>query len=323
MKQKIFNQVTIVGYLYQHSLEIKTVTEPTSENYGKPYIRGTIEVATDEDGLNVIPVRFRYVAPTYKDKRPNETYNVLQSIIEGAPTWIENGKEAAAKVKCDSTFALNDFYDRNDQLVSAMVQEGGFVNFVNQLPPLNKRNNFTVDLLITNVNRTEADEERNIKEDFCTVRGGTFNYQRELLPLTFKITNPQGMTFFEDLDVSSSNPVFLKVWGDVINKTISVERFEESAFGEAAVTSYERKVKEWIITGSAKAPYEYGDENVLTENEVVEAMQKRQVHLAEIKQRQDEYKASQAANGFATPAPAAMPAPTQSSAPRVKTPFDF
>ena len=66
-----------------------------------------------------------------------------------------------------------------------------------------------------------------------------------------------------------------------------------SAFGEAAVKEYERKVREWIITGTAKEAYEIGDEkNGITVDEISKALADREVYLADVKKRQDEYQAS-------------------------------
>ena len=311
--KKCINKVTIEGYLYQHSLAVKTVQNQASENFGKEFINGTIDIATDEAGLNIVPVRFTYVTPTTAKGAVNRTYNVLKSIIDGAPTWLENGKDAALKVKCDTAFALNDFYAQDGSLVSQTVQEGGFISIVNELGPEEARNTFTVDFLITTVSHVEADEEKNITEDYCTVRGAAFNFRNALLPMTFFVRNPQGMNYFESLDVTNKEPVFIKVWGKIINKATLVKKVEESAFGEASVTSYEKKIKEWVITGVAKEMYDYGDENILTAEEVTKAMQDRQVYLADVKKQQDDYKANKAAGGF----PASNAAP--SVAPKAST----
>lgn len=319
--KKCINKVTIEGYLYQHSLAVKTVQNQASENYGKEFINGTIDIATDEAGLNVVPVHFTYVTPTTKTGGVNKTYNILKSIIDGAPTWIANGKDEALKLKCEPSFALNDFVAQDGQMVSQMIQEGGFISTVSELGPEETRNTFTLDFLITNVTHVEADEEKNIAEDYCTVRGAGFNFRNALLPMTFKVVNPQGMNYFESLDATNTDPVFIKVWGRIINRTTRVEKVEESAFGDAAVTSYERKVKEWIITGVAKEAYDYGDENILVAEEVTKAMQDRQVLLAEVKRQNEEYKASKATAGFPA-GTAATPAVTpKASSP--KAPFNF
>ena len=50
-----------------------------------------------------------------------------------------------------------------------------------------------------------------------------------------------------------------------------------------------------VITGTAKEVYEFGDEkNGITVEEIKKALSDREVYLADVKKRQDEYKASQA-----------------------------
>lgn len=306
--RKCINKVTIQGYLYQHSLAVKTVQDKNSENFGKEFINGTIDIVVDEAGLNVVPVHYTYVTPLTKAGAVNRTYNVLKSIIDNDQSWIKVGKDEALQVKCEPSFALNDFYANDGTLVSQTMQEGGFISVVNGEFE-GERNKFELDCLITNVTHIEADEEKNIPEDYCTVRGAGFNFRNDILPMNFVIKNPKGMEYFEDLDASANNPVFIKVWGKVNNLSKKIEKVEESAFGEDSVTTYEKKVKEWVITGAAPAPYDFGEENVLTTAEVQTALQNREVLLAGVKKRSEEYKASKAAGSSVAPAPAKANAP--------------
>ena len=59
--RKVKNQEIIKGYIYEHKLAIKTVQNKESDNFGKPYISWTIDIATDEDCTNVITVHFTFV----------------------------------------------------------------------------------------------------------------------------------------------------------------------------------------------------------------------------------------------------------------------
>ena len=305
--KKCINKVILEGYLYEHDLKLKTVQDKNSENFGKEFINGTVSIAVDEDGLNVIPVHYTYVTATTNKGTANKTYTVLKSIMDGNATWLNVGKDSALKVKCDTAFALNDFYAQDGSLVSQMLQEGGFISVINAFDA--ERNKFEIDLLVTNVAHIEADEEKNIAKDYCTVRGAGFNFRNALLPMSFVIHNEKGMEYFESLEASNQNPVFIKVWGKISHTTTKVEKTEESAFGEASVTTYEKKVKEWIITGASPSPYDFGDESVMTVEDLQKAMQDREVLLADTKKRADEYRASKN-NSFGTPAvtPAAAPA---------------
>lgn len=292
------NSERIEGRIYQHDLAIKTVQNQSSQNFGKEFIAGTLEVAVDDAGLNVIPVHFTYVTEVTSKGQTNRTFTVLKKIIDEGKTIVTDGMDEATKVRIDTALALNDFYTNDDSLVSIKTNEGGFVTIINELSGENERNTFSADMVITGVTRIEADEEKNIKEDYVTVKGAIFNFRGDLLPLEFIVKNAGGMKYFEDLGASNSEPVYTKVWGRINCETKTTIVEEESAFGEAAVKKYERKTKEWVITGTAKVPYEFGDEEILTGEELTKAMQAREVMLADIKKRSEEYKAQKAAGNI-------------------------
>lgn len=292
--RKALNQEHIEGRVYQHELAIKTVQNQQSANFGKEFINGNIDIAVDEEGLNVIQVHFTYVTETTKNGGKNATFTALKKIIEEGKAWITDGKDAATKVKIDTALALNDFYTQDDNLVSVKMNEGGFVTIVTELCPENERNTFNVDMLITSVTAVEADEEKNISNPYVTIKGAVFNFRNDLLPVEFIVRNEQGMKYFMNLDVTNAEPVYTKVWGKINCTTATIERTEESAFGEASVKTYEKKTKEWVVTGTAKVPYDFGDEKILTADEVRAACQNREVMLAEVKKRREEWQASQA-----------------------------
>ena len=308
--RKAINSERIEGRIYQHSLAMKTVQNQNSANYNKPFIAGDIEIAVDEEGLNVIPVHFTYVVEQTANGNKNATFTNLKKILDEGKTWITDGKDAALKVRVDTAIALNDFYTQDDQLVSVKKNEGGFVTIVSDLCPENERNTFTVDMVITGVNRVEADPEKNIEKPFVNVRGAIFNFRNDILPTDFMIKNEEGMEYFEGLGASSAEPIYTKVWGKINCGTIITERKEESAFGESSVRTYERKVREWVITGTAKVPYDFGDDKILTAEELTKAMQNREVMLAETKKRSEEYRANKAATSSTAPVATVAAVPT-------------
>ena len=260
--RKAINTERIEGRVYQHSLVVKTVANQTSANYGKEFIAGDIEVAVDEAGLNVIPVHFTYVTPTTNAGGENRTFTALKRILDGGKTWITDGKDEALKVRVDTSIALNDFYTQDGNLVSTKKNEGGFVTIVSELGPENERNTFTADMLITGVSRVEANPEKNIDNDYVVVKGAIFNFRNDLLPMEFKVKNENGIKYFEGLGASNSNPVYTKVWGNIISETSTTTQEVESAFGEPAVRTYKNTNKEWVITGTAKVPFDFGDEKI-------------------------------------------------------------
>jgi hypothetical protein len=299
MRKKLWNREHVEGRVYDHNLAIKTVQNKDSQNFGKEFIGGTLDVATDEDCINVITINFTYVTEKTSKGGVNATFTALKNIIENGKTIVAKGKDEATKVKIDTALALNDFYTNRtgeEVLVSAKRNEGGFVTIVSSLCEEDKRNTFEFDMLINGTRLVEADEERNIPSDYLIVKGAVFNFREAILPVELIVRNPSGIKYFDSLDASQTNMIFTKVWGKINSENIKTYKEEESAFGAAKVTEYEKNVKEWVITGTANEPYEIGDaENGITLEEIKAKVADREVHLAEVKKRQDEYQASKVA----------------------------
>ena len=289
--KKMINSERIEGRVYQHNLEIKTVQNKESANYGKEFISGTLDVATDEDGLNVLSTHFTYVTEMTSSGKISPTYGVLKNIIENGRTWLTDGKDAAMKVRINTALALNDFYNNEDQLVSAKRNEGGFVNIVNgALAPEIERNTFDFDILITSVNPVE-----NENGNYLTLRGAIFNFRNAILPVELVVRSEDGMRYFESLDVTNASPVFTEVKGKIVSTTIEKKIEEESAFGSASVRTVSRTTREWVVEWARPVEYDYGSEDVLTAEDIQKAIQDREVYLAGIKKRRDDYMASRAA----------------------------
>ena len=297
---KVKNECHIEGYLYEHNLE-KKVSGEKSKNPGTEFISGTISIATDEDILNIVPVHFTYVTALTASGKPNATFATLSNIVDGTyDTVMNGGKDNAAKIRVDSAIGLNEFYsDRNGQeeLVSTKRNEGGFVHLVTDglVDDVKNRNTFKCDMLITNVRHIDADEEKNLPEK-AIVRGAIFDFRKSLLPVEFTAVNPGAINYFEGLDASNSNPVFTQIWGRQVSETVVRTITEESAFGDPHVREVKSNRKDWVITGARPEPYEWDDESTLTAAEVNEAGKERELMLAALKQRQDEYKASKGTN---------------------------
>lgn len=296
--RKALNRERVEGRIYDHDLALKTVQNTESKNYGKEFIGGSIDVATDDDNLNIVQVYFTYVTETTSKGNKNATFTALKNIIDNGKTILNNGADNATMVRIDTALALNDFYtQRNGEevLVSAKRNNGGFVTIVNSLGDADTRNTFECDMLINGTKYVEANPEANIAEDYLIVKGAVFDFRNAILPVEFVVRNANGMKYFESLDASPQNMVFTKVWGKINSETIVRKVEEESAFGEPSVKEYTRTVREWVITGTSKpdSVYEIGDaENGITNEEIKKALADREVYLADVKKRADEYQAS-------------------------------
>lgn len=293
--KKMINETHIEGYLYDHSLELK-VSGENSKKPGTQFIQGEIQVATDNECLNIVSVHYTYVTATTSKGSADSRWAVLNNIINGVyGTVMAKGKDNAAKVRIDSAIALNDFYvDREGQetLVSAKRNEAGFIHIVDSIAEDEKtRNTFKTDMIITNVRHIDADEEKKLPEK-AIVKGAIFDFRGALLPVEFTATNSGAINYFEGLDASAKEPVFTKVWGRQISQVVVRKIVEESAFGDASVREVRNSHKDWVITGASQEPYVWDDESTITAAELTKAMSDRETYLAGIKQRRDEYLAS-------------------------------
>ncbi len=303
--KKMINSSHIAGTVYQHSLELKTAG-PNAKTPGAQYITGSIEVATDDACINIVPVYFTYVLPTFaKSGKTNETFNTLNNFINGVyKTIMKDGAENATKVRIDSAIALNEFYTErngNVEFVSVKRNDGGFVHVVGALDEEeDKRNRFDCDIVITGARILEGDEDKNTV-DKVIIKGAIFNFRNDLMPVEFSVTNPGAMDYFMNLGATQSTPVFTRIKGAQISETIVRTITEESAFGAPSVREVKNTRKDFVIDWAKAEVYEWDDESSITAADFKECIAKREITLAELKQRYEASKAakSQAGNAIA------------------------
>lgn len=283
------NKTYIEGYLYEHNLELKEAG-PTAKNPGAQFIQGDISIATDEQNLNVVKVHYSYVTALTSKGKANPAWSILMNIIEGKiGSIMEHGKENAGKLTIDSSIGLAEWPDREDgRIVTVKRNEGGFIHQVAALNEDEKaRATFDTDILIVGTTHQEPDAENNIPEKVI-VKGYVFDYKNALLPVEFSVTSPNAMVYFENIGATSKTPMYTRVRGIQISQTIVREISEESAFGDAAIRKVRSSNRDFIITWSKKEPYEWDSDETMLVSEFSEALQNREIHLAEIKKRNDE-----------------------------------
>lgn len=279
----MINKGHVSGLLYSHNLEMK-VTGPNSKAPGTEYITGSISIATDDAITNIVPVYFQYVTATTSTGKPNDTFGLLKQIVDGViKTHMDGG---AVNLRIDGELGLNEFYTKRDgqeTFVSAKRFVGRFVHLATVTEPEDQRNVFEVDMLITGLRTVEATEtkpEKNI------LKGCIFNYAKKLLPVEFTIDSSKSgaVSYFENLEPSSSKPVFTKIRVKLVSETIVQERVEESAFGDSYVTETTSSRKDWVCYWSALDTYDWDSEETITAKEVTDAMAVRETELAAMKQ---------------------------------------
>lgn len=288
--KKMINRETIEGKLFAHSLELKTV-KSDGPNKGKPFIQGSVQIQVDEAGVNVVEVHYSYIPEFTKSGAKDRRFDVLTKIIETGKTVSVDGPDVATLVSATPAIALNDYYNiQTEEMGSYPVNEGGFLNIIQPtaLKDEKERSKFETDAIITNVREVEVDEENGI-EAHAVIKAGIFNFRNDFMPVEFKAYNQGAIDYFVGLEASASNPIFTKIAGNVRSATISRTITEESAFGEAAVRTVNRTIREYVITWAQDEPYEFDSEDMITKAELTKAIQDREVYLAEVKQRRLDY----------------------------------
>lgn len=316
-KKKFINGTHLEGYVYDHALTLKTVTNQDSKNFGTEFINGKLSIATDAELLNVVDVYFTYVTATTKNGGANATFNLLMSLIEGkAGTVMANGKDNALKVRIDSAIALNEWYNFKEEgapLVSTKRNVGGFVHQTSEFDPdPAKHSTFELDMVITSVIRKEADPEKEIPEREI-VKGYIFDFRGAVMPVEFTVMEdgiaPEGaLDYFENLGASSKSPVFTKVQGQQISRTIVRRKEEPSAFGAPIIKETRTTQKDMVITWASPETYDWDNEDTILASELAEKLAEREVYLATEKKRQEDYQKNKGNAITASKTNAAAPA---------------
>lgn len=316
MKKNWVNDVHVEGYIFsieenggRNKLQ-KAETGPASKNPGTPYIRGVINVLTDDEGTNVVPVYFSYVTETYSSGKPNETYKILSQIIEedaaGTLKTYEGCGSAARKVRIDGDVEINDFQGRDGEMIAAKRVRGSFVHFADS--GCRPGATFETDMLISSTALREVEDG----DDYMQLNGYVFNFRGDILPVTFSIEVPEGIKFFEDQDVSSANPLLINLWGDIKTTVVVNEQAVESAFGAPKVNTTTRSFRTWNVSGCSSEVMEFDDDSTITKAELKTKLEERAARVAAEKARVEEYQKSRGTQsafggGAAAPAKAASP----------------
>ena len=305
MRQMV-NRVLLQGKVYDHSLKLRTV-QREGENFGKEFINGTVSIATDDKNLNIVQVHYTYVTPLFKNGKENRNFSILKRIMDKGESVVGAKDDVEPLlVKIESSIDCSDFYPNGgDELVSAQRVSDGFISIVKALSDdPRERNKFESDTLLIGATKHEVDPEKNVTEAYMELRAAVFGYGGVLKPVRLVVKNPAAFSYFENLEPTTAKPALVNLWGRIENVTVKTEKTVESAFGEDKVETATHSVREWIVTGASKEPLPFGDEGVLTKDELVKLQADRETHLAEVKARAKEYAEQKKSSAPVNTAPA-------------------
>lgn len=273
--KKMINRSHIEGFLYESTLEEK-VAGANAAKPGSKYINGKLSIEVTEDNVITIDI---YESEYTQKGTINQKYGTLKNIIS-SNSIVANGRDSMVKVKVDSALSLNDWYRPDGELVSSLRNFNGFIHIItdNKFVPAGS---FEVDVLITSVTDDMSKSEEGTYEPngSLVVNGFIFDYANKVMPVKFLIENDNGIKYFRDLEPNT----FTKVWGNMATHTTTSTKVEESAFGEDKIVEYTNSRKKFIITGTNKDAYLFGDDAVLTIKEVQDGIAARNLYLADLK----------------------------------------
>ena len=268
--KKMINKTVIEGILVEKELKAGT-----AEKTGVDYVSGRLHIETAPGNVVAIDV---FESEKTQKGTVNAKYATLKGIYDNGKAR-HDGADQPTTLRVSSALGTNDWFNKEGELVSSLINRGGFVNVTAQINP---KAEFEVDVVI----RSVSPEIRNEKETGrAIVNAIVFDYANKALPAKFIVDNPKGVEFFQNLDPNT----FTRVWGTQVNSTIVNERTEESAFGDAKVVKSSYSRKEFVITGAQTEAY---DEDQLTTDDLNQAIQARNVAVAELKARNEAYQSS-------------------------------
>lgn len=304
------NSETIEGYLFDASKLVKK--EGSQKHPDTPYITGEVDVATDENGLNVVPVNFIYVTEFTKNGKKWSTWDVLTRILaaeEDGRTWVKGGKDNALKLKFQPSAALLDYYRQSDDTMQRIQRnDGGFINVLTEFDkPENERNTFKIDVLVVGVKEVEADPDTGT-EEYARVNAYIFNTRsskpliQTIIPFTFVMKSQAGINYLLEQEPSKGNPLYTQLRGHIENTTQVTKKEVEMAFGNPVVETTEKHIREWVIDACG-LPYEFDSEETITKAEVDKLLADRNVYL-ENQKANSKARIANAATATSSPAPA-------------------
>lgn len=304
MKTKWKNDIHVEGYIFNFGNDERRqlkecISGPNAAHPGTEYIRGELNIATDDKASNVVTVWFQYVPKVWpakngKPERENQTYTELARLINTAKTFESDGM-AATKVRVDGNLDVNDFYTREGELASPKRIRGSFVHPLTNPIAVNPAT-FDIECILSQAINKEVDGG----DDYLTLKGYTFDFRNSILPFDVNVRIPAAITYFENQDISNNNPLVTNIKGNIVSAIVKQEEEVESAFGDPVVNVTTRSVRTWDVTWAAKEPMEWDDKSTITKAELKKALQEREDMLAAEKKRQDEWKASQGSSFSAT-----------------------
>lgn len=305
-KDRFENKVNLRGWVFDYKLDART-TSTDANTPNMEFISGWMDVATDEDGLNIVRVQWGFLGTrrTYKNGKDNDTYTTVKEIASAGKSWKNDGKDAAPRVRIDGSIETNDWVNNNGELVSPKQVTGQFCHTLTATEQTTPCAKFSADMLA----QSAAMRESMTGEEYMELKGFVFGWGDNIYPVTFSVPGEQGQKFFEDCDITPSDPYFGKVWGDICSTVQHIEREVDDSqvgFGQVAAVDQTRTLRTWNVEG---ANISLGlSEETVEQSDLERMMKRREERLADVKARSEARRNSSSGQaGFPASVTAAAP----------------
>jgi len=283
------NKTITEGILVEKKLEIRDYNrkDKAGNTFVDKGITGTIEVRTGDNETHTIKL---FSHKTKADGGENGIYKGYVTIMEEAVSQadVAQGKgEIATNVSVQGGLELNEYYDKTKVYRQNPEIKGLFVNRLDGEP--SNKATFDVEIIVKS-----ATEETD-KEDNLTGRAilhAIIPLYNKVVPMTFVVDTAGAQYVLDNFESGKS----ANIWGKMTNfrKVTQIEK--EGGFGESAYDEKVETLRELLVTGGKV--YDEDSNQNFDKKLLKEALQAREVYLAELKTKAEQKADDTKADGF-------------------------
>lgn len=275
------NSAIVEGEALDCTIERKEFTD----NEGKKYyaLAGELVLKTTENETHTA----RYFVKELNSKgEPNKIYENVKKALEDLVTLKDistNPKEyegaTPSKFRIRGELSLNEYYNEADQLQSQLTIRGVFLNRVKDDSTYNPKAEFDVEGIVIKAIPEVDKEENETGRAKVTLLIPTYN---SALPIEFISRSEDGEYILDNFETGMT----VNIYGKIVNYSKKIEIEKEAGFGESKKEIRWENVRELRIVGGRI----YDEENpkTLSEEEIKELSTRRNVYLAQLKERQQQ-----------------------------------
>lgn len=282
--EKFKNTIKMAGILVKHTLE-----ETTYEKNGEDVecIRGEVIIRTADDGEHAV----KFFANKYKKDSNEESkiYKSLSTVINEYRTLEEFPDDPDYVEITSASFGVNDYVSKNtNEVVTINTISSNFITRItkDKFEASSHTATFEVSGVIAEIKDEIINNEPtgnlvvtlNVINQTKNGTGKEATYEvKDMFPLRLIVPSDLVNVF----RATYSEGAFVKVYGDVINKTETTTKVEKQAFGKDVVKTFTNTIRRNEVTSGTepKDIYAVG----LTDEICSQLISRRNATLAEVK----------------------------------------